>query len=65
MTILTPHRTAKPIIKTQISERMLSSGISDVVITSVYSEKTRLKKLMMIMIIIIRKKRWFLGGARN
>ena len=37
---------------------MVSSGISDVVIASVYSEKTRLKKLMMmrIMIIIIMNK---------
>ena len=43
----------KPIIKAQISEKMVSSGISDVAIASVYSEKTRLKKLMMIMIIII------------
>ena len=32
---------------------MLSSGISDVVFTSVYSEKTRLKKLMMMKMIII------------
>ena len=43
----------KPVIKAQISGRMVSSRISDVVIASVYSEKTRLKKLMMIMIIII------------
>ena len=28
---------------------MVSSGISDVVIASVHSEKTRLKKLMMII----------------
>ena len=42
---------------------MISSGISDVVITSVYSEKTCLKKLimikmmmMMMMIIIIMNK---------
>ena len=40
----------KPIIKAQISGRMISSGISDVVIVSVHSEKTRLKKCMMIMI---------------
>ena len=40
----------KPTIKAQISGRMASIGISDVVTTSVYSEKTRLKKLMMIMI---------------
>ena len=42
----------KPIIKAQISGRMVSSGISEA-ITSVHSEKTRLKKCMMIMIIII------------
>ena len=39
---------------------MVSNGISDVVIASVYSEKTRLKKLMMMkmvmMIIIITNK---------
>ena len=38
----------KPMIKVQISGRMVSSGISDVVFVSVYSKKTRLKKLMMI-----------------
>ena len=32
---------------------MVSSGISDVAFASVYSEKTRLKKLMMMKIIII------------
>ena len=39
----------KPTIKVQISGRMASIGISDVVTASVYSEKTRLKKLMFIM----------------
>ena len=34
---------------------MVSSGICDVVIASVYSEKTRLKKLMKMMIIIMNK----------
>ena len=43
----------KPTIKVQISGRMASIGISDVVIASVYSEKTRLKKLMMVMKMII------------
>ena len=43
----------KPTIKVQISGRMASIGISDVVTASVYSEKTRLKKLMIKMIIII------------
>ena len=31
----------KPMIKAQISGKMVSSGISDVVIASVHSEKTR------------------------
>ena len=42
----------KPMIKAQNSGRMASSGISDVAITSVHSEKTCLKKGMMIVIII-------------
>ena len=33
-----------PMIKAHSSGRMVSSGISDVVIASVYSEKTHLKK---------------------
>ena len=32
---------------------MVSSGISDVVIASVYSEKTRLKKLMMMKMMMM------------
>ena len=43
----------KPMIKAQISGRMVSSGISDVASASVHSEKTRPKKLMMMMKIII------------
>ena len=43
-------------MKPQISGRMISSDISDVVIASVHSEKTRLKKYMMIIIIIIMNK---------
>ena len=51
----------KPTIKVQISRRVASIGISDVVTASVYSEKTRMKKLMMMMmkmiiIIIIMNK---------
>ena len=42
----------KPMIKVQISGRMISSGISDVTINSVYSEKTRLKKLIMLIIML-------------
>ena len=47
-----PHSTVKPMIKAHSSGRMVYSGISDVLIASVYSEKTLLKKLMMKMIII-------------
>ena len=36
-----PCSIAKTLIKTHSSGRMVSSGISDVVITSVHSEKTR------------------------
>ena len=41
----------KPMIKAQISGRMTSSGKSDVEIASVYSEKTRLNNIMIIIII--------------
>ena len=40
----------KPTIKAHSSGRMVSIGISDIVTASVYLEKTRLKKVMMIMI---------------
>ena len=43
----------KPKIKLQFSGRMASIGTSDVVTASVYSEKTRMKKLMMMKMIII------------
>ena len=46
-----PPVKLKPILKAQISGKLLTIGISDVVTTSVYSEKTRLKKLIMIIII--------------
>ena len=47
----------KQMIKAQISGRMVSSGISDVMTASVYSDKTRLKKMMMIMIIITSNRK--------
>ena len=46
----------KTLIKAQISGKILSSGISDVAFASVHSEKTRLKKLIIMIIIIISKK---------
>ena len=46
----------KPVLKAHFSARMVSSGISDVAIDSVHSEKTRLKKLMIMIIIIVMNK---------
>ena len=40
----------RPMIKSQISGRMISSGISDVAIASVYFDKKRLKKMIIIII---------------
>ena len=45
----------KPMTKPEFPGRMVSSGITDVVITSVHSKKTCPKNLM-IMIIIITSK---------
>ena len=47
----------KPIIKAQILGKLVTSGISDVATASVHSEKTRLKRLIMIIIIITSKWR--------
>ena len=41
-----------PIINAQISGKLVTSVISDVATASVHSEKTRLKKLIMIIIIM-------------
>ena len=42
--------TVKLIIKAQISGKMVTSGISDVAISSVHSERTHLKKMINIII---------------
>ena len=55
----------KPMVKAQISGRMVSSGISDVAITSVHSEKTRLKKLMMTIIINKSQETTFFSGRQK
>ena len=44
-----PHSKAKANYKAQISGKLVTSGISDVVTASVYLEKTLLKKLIMII----------------
>ena len=48
-----PHSKAKANYKSTYLRKLESSGISDVATVSVHSEKTRMKKCMMIMIIII------------
>ena len=53
--LFSPHSTAKSNEKAHSSGRMVSSGISDVVIASIHSEKTRQKKLIIIIIIITEK----------
>ena len=40
----------KPIIKAQISGKLVTSGISDVVTASIHSGKSHMKKCMMIII---------------
>ena len=53
------------ILATQISGRMISSGISDVAISSVHFEKTRLKKLMKIIIIMNKSQEMTFFGGRQ
>ena len=53
----------KPITKAQIPGKLVTSGISDVVTASVHSEKTSLKKMIMIIIIIINRKFVLVGGT--
>ena len=43
----------KPMINADFSGRILSSGISDVAFTSVNSEKTHLKKLMIMKLLLL------------
>ena len=53
-------------IKTQISGRMVSSGISDVAFASVYFKKTRLKKLMKIIIVMKKsQEKTFFSGRQK
>ena len=47
-----PHSKAKAKYKSTNLRKLVISGINDVAIASVHSEKTRLKKLIMIIIII-------------
>ena len=51
-----PHSKAKANYKSKISGKLVTSGISDVAIASVHSEKTRMKKMIMIIISRINRK---------
>ena len=51
-----PHSKAKAMIKAQISGRMVTSGISHIEFASVFLEKTRLKKCLIMIIMIINEK---------
>ena len=51
-----PRSKAKANYKRKISGKLVTSGISDVAIASVHSEKTRPKKMIMIIIISITEK---------
>ena len=52
-------------IKAQISGRMVSSGISDVAFVTVHSKKTRLKKLIMIIIIMKKSQEMTIFSGRQ
>ena len=52
-------------IKAQISVRIISSGISNVAIASVYSEKTRLKKVIVIFIFMNLSQETIVVGGRQ
>ena len=51
-----PHSKAKANYKSTNLRKLVTSGISNVATASVHSEKTRLKKLIMIISIIITEK---------
>ena len=63
-----PHSKAKePIIKAQISGKLVTSGIRSTAIVSVHSEKTHQKKMIMIIIISMNKSHetTVFGGRQN
>ena len=62
--ILVHTVTLKP-IKAQISGILVTSGMSDVVIASVHSEKTSLKKMIMIIIMNLLQETTVLCGRQK
>ena len=57
-----PHSKAK---KVQISGKLVISGISDVSIASVHSEKTRLKKIIIIISMNKSQETTVIGGRQK
>ena len=55
----------KPNTTAQISGKLVSSCISDVAIAGVHYEKTRLKKLIMIIIILNKSQETTVFGGRK
>ena len=55
----------KPIIKAKVSGKLVTSGISDVAIASVHSEKTRMKKMIMISISMNKSQELTVFGGRQ
>ena len=55
----------KPVINAQISGRMVSSGISDVAFASVYAKKTRLKKLIIIIVMNKSQETMVFSGCQK
>ena len=55
----------KPMIKAQISGKLVSNDTGDVVIASVHSERTSLKKMNMIIIVNKSQESMALTSARN
>ena len=54
----------KPIIKGHLTRKLVNSRISDVAITSVHYEKTRLKKLIIILMNLSQETTVF-GGCQK
>ena len=59
-----PHGKAKSKYKST-NLRLVTSGISDVAIASVHSEKTRLKKMIMIIIMNKSQELTVFGGCQK
>ena len=60
-----PHSKAKAYYKSTNLRKLVTSGISDVAIASVYFEKTCLKKMIMIIIMNLSQETTVFGGCQK